>query len=47
MTTPILLSAIVGAGVSLFVAVSFNFIRKARMEELGERFHSKKEEVWE
>jgi hypothetical protein len=48
MTSPILLSAIVGASVSLFVAVSFSFVQKMRAEERsGSRLSSKDEEVWE
>jgi hypothetical protein len=48
MNGPILLSAVVGATVSLLVALSFNFRQKTREQHRdGSRYQAHEESVWE
>lgn len=44
MTGPVLLSAVVGGGVSFFVTVIFNLYQKARSRK---RMASASSEIWE
>lgn len=48
MTTPIVMSALVGASVSFLVAVLFNSLRGLRSNKKGTgEYRTRKEEVWE
>ena len=48
MTTPILMSAVVGASASLLVAVLFNSFRDVKSDKkLRVEYPPRKEEVWE
>jgi hypothetical protein len=48
MTTPIVLSALVGASVSFLVTVLANSLRGSRIDKkLTSDYRSRKEEVWE
>ena len=48
MTTPIVLSALVGASVSFLVTVLFNSLRGSRSNKRSATvYRARKEEVWE
>jgi hypothetical protein len=48
MTTPIVMSALVGASVSFLVAVLFNSLRGLKSDKKGAaEYRARKEQVWE